>query len=789
MSLTGHFLKPTRRSLRQKIVISVGMLVLLSLLSSSLSLYRITEMNRLLAAINQFSVPLGRLIAQMQSDAEVFQREFERSLGYSHWQDPAWRPKSSAPRWIADVLLHEMERVLELIQGGGSVPESQAHWQVWAKGMSVSLRELIQSANRLKEILEQHQWQEARELYPAWTTQMSEWKRQLARGGLEFEEELRQTFAMTESRVTEFRFGLELILIVVVLMSLLLLWLGERALLPLDELTALAREITQRGLRKADKARLPVISLARSDEVSQLAREFLRMATALLEREKTVELQKKHLQDQNQLLREIGELNQNILNSIEAILLVSDLQGTITQVNPTALSWLQASEAEVRGSQILAWPPLKEVLGGIPWWENQASLDPTSLGSAGAVTTWKLAPRALGSRVYGGQVMPLRAGEEGVAKGAILVLEDLTAELDLQLRLRRAENLAAVGKMSAQVAHEVRNPLHAIGLEAEIAAELAVKWGNGALTQALQAILGSVDRLQKITENYLKFSRLSLGQKKEVNFGKVVEKVLATYAPVCAAQGVRVEWLGLEEFQTWADEDLLEQGLGNLFLNSLQALEEQPNWHSPGEWAQEWNGDKQDPREQAQGTKELEKPLETSAVRAQPCIRWVLSRGGGGGGSYGGCYEAQAAGAAGAESQQLLLEVSDNGPGIAAEMMTRLFTPFATTKAQGTGLGLPFVKQVIEDHGGQIVCQVDLQAEVAAKQGGVRLQGACFQIHFPVLAVKEFSNRVTCRPRLLPNSSRSGELPPDASRIDWGLEGAGAWQEKADEQNPGSIRL
>src|SRR6476659_2032237 len=101
-----HFFTSQKGSLRLRIMTSVGAMVLLSLLSSIISLYRITEVNRLLEAINHVSVPLGRLFTQMQSDAEVFHRELERSLGYSHWKDPHWKPKQ-APRWIEDVLENE----------------------------------------------------------------------------------------------------------------------------------------------------------------------------------------------------------------------------------------------------------------------------------------------------------------------------------------------------------------------------------------------------------------------------------------------------------------------------------------------------------------------------------------------------------------------------------------------------------------------------------------------------------------------------------------------------------
>jgi signal transduction histidine kinase len=265
--------------------------------------------------------------------------------------------------------------------------------------------------------------------------------------------------------------------------------------------------------------------------------------------------------------------------------------------------------------------------------------------------------------------MPLRT-EGGEAGGAIWVLDDLTEEMDLQERLRRAENMAAVGRMSAQVAHEVRNPLHSIGLEAEMAAEMANRLGNVSLKQSLHSILGSVDRLEKITDNYLKLSKLSAGEKKRVNLGEIIETVLATYAPVCESQKVEVDWKreARADLHIWGDADLLEQALGNLFRNSLQALEGNA------------------------GQKKID----------------ILM-----GNTEGG---------------RVWLRIQDNGPGIPPEVRARLFVPFVTTKAQGTGLGLSFVKRVVEEHVGTLEL-IDGKA------------GACFEIGIPCASQERVPQR------------------------------------------------
>ncbi len=281
-----------------------------------MSLYRITEVNRLLDTINRVSVPLGRLFTQIQSDSDVFKRELDRGLGISHWKDPHFRPRPM-PKWIEDVLVSEVDRTRSLIRTdlNWTDPDSRDRWIQWADSVSQGLSDLNFQASRLYTALDQHDDQSASQIYPHWNAGLEDWQRQIQWGASEYERSLRQNFSLAESRVAELRTGLETVLVVVVALSLLLLWLGERALRPLSELTNLARDITRRGLRKEDKAILPEISLHRKDEVSQLAREFHHMATALLEREKIVDSQKHRLTEQNKLLRDIGELNENILKS------------------------------------------------------------------------------------------------------------------------------------------------------------------------------------------------------------------------------------------------------------------------------------------------------------------------------------------------------------------------------------------------------------------------------------------------------------------------------------------
>jgi signal transduction histidine kinase len=524
-----------RFSTRRRVLALVFALIFISLLSSALNLYRTSEVSRLINGMNTVSVPLGRHLVQMQVDSEVFLREIEKGLGQSHWKDSHWTPRL-APKWILEVVQKESDRVFEFLRmkSEWTDEESKSRWIHWAEELSRSLHIVVSKSFALYSSLEKKDFEGASEIYPEWSSSLGSWKRTLQTGAADYEQSLRKSFQLANSKTDDLKDGLEIILLIVVLLSLSLLWLSERALRPLEYLTQLARDITRRGLRKEDKSQVPILSLNRTDEVSQLAREFHNMATSLLEREKTVESQNDRLTVQNRQLREMGAL---------------------------------------------------------------------------------------------------------------------------QERLRAAENLAAIGRMSAQVAHEVRNPLHSIGLEAEIALDLCAKQNNINLKQSVQSILNSVDRLEKITENYLKLSRLSSGKKRQVDIGEILESVLATYTSMCESQKVKVEWHRLpnSNLKVYGDPDLLEQALGNLLRNALQAL-------------------------QTEGR-----------------IEWTLGQ---------------------MESGKVWIKIQDNGPGIPLEIRSRLFTPFVTTKAQGTGLGLSFIKQVMDDHSSTVRC-VDVD------------QGACFEILMP----------------------------------------------------------
>lgn len=205
--------------------------------------------------------------------------------------------------------------------------------------------------------------------------------------------------------------------------------------------------------------------------------------------------------------------------------------------------------------------------------------------------------------------------------------------------LLRSERLAAVGRLAAQITHEIRNPLSSISLNAELLAdELEDDSPEGRVeARALLASMGrEVDRLAEITEDYLRFARLPKPRLEPLDLNDAVEELAEFVRPEFATAGVRLEW-HLDATQPWvlADGSQLRQVLVNLLRNARESA--------------------------------------SSVV-----LRTTVNDG------------------------QASVLVEDDGPGIPESDRHRVLEPFFTTKERGTGLGLALVQQIVHEHSGEL---------------------------------------------------------------------------------------
>ncbi len=215
------------------------------------------------------------------------------------------------------------------------------------------------------------------------------------------------------------------------------------------------------------------------------------------------------------------------------------------------------------------------------------------------------------------------------------------------------ERLAALGELSAAIAHEIRNPLGTISNAVSVL-RLNADPKSGPL---LKIVTEEISRLDRIVGDLLDFSRPNPPKLCPMSLTQLLESsVVAALADGGEASGIRIEIQALDPVVI-VDERLARRALVNLLQNAAQAM--------PG----------------------------------------------------GGVITLSAR----LDLDELIISVTDAGPGVSAAARDRMFEPFFTTKATGTGLGLAIARRIAQDHGGRI--EFDNPAA-----GG----GACFRLHLAV---------------------------------------------------------
>ncbi len=219
------------------------------------------------------------------------------------------------------------------------------------------------------------------------------------------------------------------------------------------------------------------------------------------------------------------------------------------------------------------------------------------------------------------------------------IAEAIEAERETHRRLQDAERLSTMGQAAAQIAHEINNPLTAIGgfarrIESQIPGDHPAREGLGVIREEVQ-------RLELLLRDLLDFSRPGRALDGRVELPEVVEQVCVILREAAQRSGVQViTTIGEPPPPVTGDAGQLKRALLNIALNGVQAMPE--------------GG-------------ELTIHLEARAHGGRPGARLV---------------------------------VRDQGRGIPQEHMASIFEPFFTTRHGGTGLGLPLVKKTVEAHGG-----------------------------------------------------------------------------------------
>lgn len=240
--------------------------------------------------------------------------------------------------------------------------------------------------------------------------------------------------------------------------------------------------------------------------------------------------------------------------------------------------------------------------------------------------------------------------------------------------------LASVGTLAAGIAHEVGNPLGAITVYVDVAKNRALKSGGD--TDILDSIRGEAGRIDRIVRGLLDYARPSQEKAQPARARDVLLRVRGLLESQGRLEGVEVLWeVGAEAPEAVTEPHRLEQVLVNLLLNALDAMEKTVRPRLEVRLSSEEGGLSRRPRR-----REDDPPGVNYAHRRR---RSDEKRG------VGRVMNAE---------RVTVIEVSDNGPGIASEHLDRIFDPFFTTKepGKGTGLGLSICARLVEGMGGHI---------------------------------------------------------------------------------------
>lgn len=337
------------------------------------------------------------------------------------------------------------------------------------------------------------------------------------------------------------------------------------------------------------------------------------------------------LREAEQTLINLRVLHERIVESIRSGLITTDLEGNIYTFNAAAEEITGHTAKEAIGKSIFS------ILGNIEF-SIMPSLERTEIGEQPLRFETDIAtPEGFIVHIgYG--VSPLFA-ENGETSGLIITFQDLTEIRSMEESVRRKDRLAAVGRVAAGLAHEIRNPLGAMRGAIQVLQTQTPP--NSSQASLMEIILRESDRLNKIITNFLTYARPRVNNFLETDVRESLSDTftLLKHSPDIKESHILECELPETPVIISADQTQLKQIFWNLARNAVQAMPD---------------GGKLD-------------------VKLQKLV-----------------------------NKRIQIVFSDTGCGMPPEQVEQLFEPFSTSTTGGTGLGLSIVYQIVRDHGGTI---------------------------------------------------------------------------------------
>lgn len=357
-------------------------------------------------------------------------------------------------------------------------------------------------------------------------------------------------------------------------------------------------------------------------------------------------------------LRDLRVFHKNVVQSMGNGLLTTDLDGRVTSMNPAAETISGVSFVENQNRfcyQLLPIPQLKDFFLQRSFGLLPQRIEGECLRSDGKTIFIRLKMSRL-----------VEDRQRGGSKGFICVFDDLTEIRDMEEKIVQSGQLAALGRFSASLAHEIRNPLASLSGSIQVLYKgLSLE---GSYQRLMEIVLQETERLNGIVTDFLSFSHPDKNQNKVVDLTQLVRDVVTLMKNSSEYDtSINIEFKSDDDHLLInGDEQQLKQMVWNLCLNGIQAM--------------------------------------TSAGVLKIHLDWVK-------GFRHGTYET--------DQNGVKLVVEDQGCGISPDKVKKIFDLFYTSKANGVGLGLVTVQQIVEGMKGYI----GVDSEVGA--------GARFSIFLP----------------------------------------------------------
>jgi nitrogen fixation/metabolism regulation signal transduction histidine kinase len=397
-----------------------------------------------------------------------------------------------------------------------------------------------------------------------------------------------------------------------------------------------------RAVAEGDLSPRPIVET--NDELGTLTQSFNAMTGQLFEARSAVERNRAALESAKAHL-------ESVLANMSAGVIVMDADGVVVNSNDAVHRILQVDVASLAGRPLDEIDGL-EVFAGAVTRAFSAQSAQSAAGRRRAHWQQQIEiPRRPGTD-DGHDLTLLARGSRlpvGAGSGFIVVFDDISDVIS-------AQRSVAWGEVARRLAHEIKNPLTPIQLSAErLQMKLADRVDPEAaalLNKATDTIVSQVSAMKRMVDDFRDYARTPPAVLSPLDLNDLIDEILNLYLSEDGSDVIHPSLQpGLP--RVMGDTTQLRQVIHNLLQNAQDALADRTNHDEP-------------PR--------IDVITET--------IHYV--------------------GADGCTGTAVRLAIIDNGPGFAPKILSRAFEPYVTSKARGTGLGLPMVKKIIDEHGGRI---------------------------------------------------------------------------------------